>query len=86
MGLMFTFFMFLFKGVRNKEGQEYEPDTLTGFQNSIERHLKNNKVVVDLKRNDDFSHSRKVLEAKRKRLKQEGKGNKLAPSSLTIEQ
>ncbi|XP_063442425.1 uncharacterized protein LOC134722732 [Mytilus trossulus] len=23
-------------GVRNKEGQEYEPDTLTGFQNSIE--------------------------------------------------
>ncbi|XP_076070355.1 uncharacterized protein KIAA1958-like [Mytilus galloprovincialis] len=63
-------------GVRNKEGQEYEPDTLTGFQNSIERHLKNNKVVVDLKRNDDFSHSRKVLEAKRKQLKQEGKGNK----------
>lgn len=44
MGLMFTFFMFLFKGVRNKEGQEYEPDTLTGFQNSIERHLKNNKA------------------------------------------
>lgn len=60
----------------NKDGNDYEPDTLTGFQNSIERHRRNNKVAVDLKKNDTFSHSRKVLETKRKQLKQEGKGNK----------
>ena len=54
----------------------YEPDTLTGVQNSIDRHLKDLKIHVDIKKDETFSHSRRVLEAKRKELKGQGKGNK----------
>lgn len=33
-------------------------------------------MQCDLKKDDTFNHSRKVLEAKRKQLKKVGKGNK----------
>ena len=56
-------------GVRRQDGNEYEPDTLTGVQNSIDRYLKDNKMSCDIKKDEWFSHSRRVLEAKRKELK-----------------
>ena len=56
-------------GVRKRDGSEYEPDTLTGIQNSIDRHLKTLKVKYDIKKDETFNHSRRVLEAKRKELK-----------------
>lgn len=65
-----------FLGVRRKDGEEYEPGTLTGVQNSIDRHLKDNKSKIDIKKDKLFDHSRKILETKRKELKGQGKGNK----------
>lgn len=49
---------------------------MSGVQNSIDRHLKDLKINVDIKKHEAFSHSRRVLEAKRKDLKSQGKGNK----------
>ncbi|XP_071139212.1 uncharacterized protein KIAA1958-like [Mytilus edulis] len=63
-------------GVRRKDGEEFEPGTLTGVQNSIDRHLKDNKSMIDFKKDKLFDHSRKILETKRKELKGQGKGNK----------
>ena len=50
-----------FEGVRRRDGEEYEPDTLTGVQNSIDRHLKDLQIHVDIKKGETFSHSRRVL-------------------------
>jgi hypothetical protein len=73
---MFNINIYCTAGVRKRDGTEYEPDTLTGIQNSIDRHLKNLKSKVDINKDEQFTHSRKVLEAKRKQLKSQGKGNK----------
>jgi hypothetical protein len=73
---MFNINIYITVGVRKRDGTEYKPDTLTGIQNSIDRHLKNLKSKVDIKKDEQFTHSRKVLEAKRKQLKSQGKGNK----------
>lgn len=63
-------------GVRKRDGTEYAPDILTGIQNNIDRHLKNLKYKLDIKKDEQFTHSRKVLETKRKQLKSQGKDNK----------
>ena len=73
---MFNINIYCTAGVGKRDGTEYEPDTLTGIQNSIDRHLKKLKSKVDIKKDEQFTHSRKVLEAKRKQLKSQGKGNK----------
>jgi hypothetical protein len=46
---MFNINIYCTAGVRKRDGTEYEPDTLTGIQNSIDRHLKNLKSKVDKK-------------------------------------
>ena len=38
--------------------------------------MKTLKVKYDIKKDETFNHSRRVLEAKRKELKGQGKGNK----------
>ena len=63
--------------VRKNDGSTYEPDTLTGFQRSIDRHLtkdlhKSYSIIRDI----EFTSSREKLKAARKMLKKEGKGNK----------
>lgn len=65
-----------FLAVRKKDGSEYEPDTITAIQNSLDRYLRDKKVVYSIKRDAIFSHSNRVLESKRKSLKAQGKGNK----------
>lgn len=58
-----------FKDIRKKNGDEYEPGTLTCLQRSIQRHLRI--------QGDEFKLSREVLCAKRKQLVVErGKGNR----------
>jgi glycogen synthase len=69
---MFNINIYITVGVRKRDGTEYKPDTLTGIQNSIDRHLKNLKSKVDIKKDEQFTHSRKVLEAKRKQRKSQG--------------
>ncbi|CAC5372922.1 unnamed protein product [Mytilus coruscus] len=59
-----------------KDGEEYEPVTLTGVQNSIDRHLKDNKSKIDIRKDKLLDHLRRTYETKRKNLKGQGKGNK----------
>ena len=40
---MFNINIYITVGVRKRDGTEYKRDTLTGIQNSIDRHLKNLK-------------------------------------------
>ncbi|CAG2184985.1 unnamed protein product [Mytilus edulis] len=64
-----------FISVRNKKGEEYEPDTLKSIQSSINRHLnENSETDVNILTDKDFQHSRDVLSAKKKDLKSKGFG------------
>ncbi|CAG2232583.1 unnamed protein product [Mytilus edulis] len=66
-----------FISVRNKKGEEYEPDTLKSIQSSINRHLnENSETDVNILTDKDFQHSRDVLSAKKKDLKSKGFGNR----------
>jgi len=63
--------------IRKKNGEEYEPDTISGFQRSIQRYLSDKRSPVHILKDKDFEKSRKVLAAKRKSLIHDhGKGNK----------
>ena len=66
-----------FINVRKVNGEEYEPDTLTGFQRSIQWHRSDLDVEMNILKDTEFLKSRKVLAAKRKSLMNTvGKGNK----------
>ena len=66
-----------FMNIRKKNGEEYEPDTISGFQRSIQRYLSYKGSSFNIFKDKDFEKSRKVLSAKRKSLVHEhGKGNK----------
>ena len=66
-----------FKDVKKKNGDEYEPGTLTCLQRSIQRYLNTHGSQVNLIQSDEFKLSREVLSAKRKQLVLErGKGNR----------
>ena len=63
--------------MRKADGSTYEPETLTCFQRSIDRHLtkdlhKSYSIIRDIQ----FASSREKLKAARKMLKKEGKGNR----------
>jgi hypothetical protein len=64
-----------FLSVRNRRGEEYEPDTLKSFQASVSRYLME-KTKTNIMLNREFTHSRDVLSAKRKDLKGKGYGNR----------
>ena len=67
--------------VRKTDGKEYEPDSLSGIQNSIDRYLSEKQYGLRIKTAEEFEHARQVLMAKRKSLKKEGKGNNPASES-----
>ena len=58
-----------FTNVLKKNEQEYEPDSISGFQRSIQRYLSEKCSSVNILKDKDFKKSRKVLAAKRKSLK-----------------
>ena len=62
--------------VKKSNGEEYEPDSLKAFQSSINRHISEKGIKINLLEDNDFKHSRDVLMSKRKLLKQQCKGNK----------
>ncbi|XP_070550681.1 uncharacterized protein KIAA1958-like [Ptychodera flava] len=64
-----------FLSVRQKNGQEYEPDSISSYQKSIERYLRDNDYGISIIRGEQFRKSREALAAKRKQLKAAGKGN-----------
>jgi integrase len=59
-----------------KNGDMYEPDTLTSFHRSINRKLEEIDYGYDIVKAPEFKTSRDVLAAKRRELKQRGKGNR----------
>ncbi|XP_070547977.1 uncharacterized protein KIAA1958-like [Ptychodera flava] len=61
--------------VRKKNGEEYEPDSISSYQKSIDRHLRNANYGYSIMRDELFQKSRDALAAKRKQLKATGKGN-----------
>ena len=65
-----------FVTVRKNDGSLYEPDTLSSFQRSIDRHLTQQRKPFSIIRDQQFASSREALKASRKHLKKEGKGNK----------
>lgn len=76
-----------FKDLRKINGEEYEPSTLTGLQKSIQRFLPDSGSKMNILKDDEFAFSQKVLEAKRKNLVVQGKGNRPnATRSLTEEE
>ena len=65
-----------FKDVRKNNGEEYEPSTLTGLQRGIQGFLPDSGSKMNILKDDEFAFSPKVLEAKRKNLVVQGKGNR----------
>ena len=65
-----------FKDLRKKDDSDYEPDTVSSFQKSNQRHITEQKLPFNILKDDAFSRSRSVLAAKRKSLVKEGRGNK----------
>ena len=63
--------------IRKSDGTLYEPDSITSFQRSLDRHLtKNLHKSFSIIRDVEFASSNEKLKAIRKKLKKEGKGNK----------
>jgi hypothetical protein len=63
-------------GNLNNPERQYEPSTLLAIHSSVFRHLRKCGYGINIKTDERFIHSRNVLSAKLKELKQMGKGNK----------
>ena len=57
-------------------GELYQPDSLTSFQHAWQRILVERGSKVDIKKDQTFSMSLKVLSSRRKQLTNMGLGNK----------
>ena len=62
--------------VRNKDGQDYEPDSLRVMIAAIDRYLKEHGYKHSIIRDREFCTSKQVLEGKARRLREEGKGKR----------
>ena len=40
--------------VRKRHGGEYEPNTMTSFQRSIQRHMSQKKIKINIRTDEDF--------------------------------
>jgi hypothetical protein len=60
---------------RSKTGEEYSRSSLLGFRNAIERHLLQHDRHIKISKNPAFQRSNKMLEAKLKAIRREGKEN-----------
>ena len=58
------------------ERSNIEPCSLTSFQHSIDRHIREVGQTRSILNDREFEGSRKALEAKRKELRKKGKGRK----------
>ena len=57
------------KDVPKLNGDNYEPDSLTAFQRSINRHIQLKRSDIDNIKDRSFATSRAILAAKRKLLR-----------------
>ena len=63
--------------VKKRNGEEYEPNSLTSLHRSIDRHLREvGQNTIRILEDREFEGSRQALDAKRRQLKKRGKGGK----------
>ena len=62
--------------VRKLNGEEFEPGTLTSFQRSFDRYLRQHGKNYNIIQDKIFESSREALESKRKQLRLSGKGTR----------
>ena len=72
-----------FASVRKQDGTDYEPGSLKVMQAALDLHLKEKGYSFSIIKNGEFFNSRKVLEGKARKLRNEGKG-KLPNKSRSI--
>ena len=61
--------------LKNKHGEDYEPESLKVMVASLDRHLKNKGYSLSIVRDREFSSSKQVLDGKAKQLRLVGRGN-----------
>ena len=62
--------------VKNKNGQDYEPDRLGVMIATLYRHLKDKQYPLSIVKDREFHSSKQVLEGKAKLLRQAGRGKR----------
>ena len=62
--------------VKNKNGQDYEPDSLRVMIAVLDRHLKDKQYPLSIVKDREFHSSKQVLEGKAKLLRQAGRGKR----------
>ena len=73
--------------LRKENGDDYEPDCLKVMQASLERYLKSKAYPKSIIRDREFLNSRKVLDGKARKLREQDKGKRPNRSrSLTKEE
>ena len=73
--------------VRKESGEDYEPDSLRVMQAALKRHLKSKLYPKSIIKDREFLSSRKLLEGKARKLREEGRGKRPNRSkSLTNEE
>ncbi|XP_043917002.1 uncharacterized protein KIAA1958 homolog [Protopterus annectens] len=65
-----------FVDARQKDGSEYEPNSLANYQCGLERYLKEHKYGYSITRDKEFKRSQEALKQKQLELRCKGKGNK----------
>ena len=71
--------------VRNKRGEQYEPESLKVMMASLDRYLRERNCPYSISKDRQFHQSKQVLEGKAKSLRQEGKGKQPnASNALSI--
>ena len=62
--------------VKNKNGEDYEPDSLRVMIAAFDRHLKDKQYPLSIVKDREFHSSKQVLEGKAKLLRQAGRGKR----------
>ena len=72
--------------IKNKHGEDYEPESLKVMITSLDRHLKNKDYKLSIVRDREFSSTKQVLDGKAKQLRNSLSWSRQAPkqSSTTI--
>ena len=62
--------------VRNKHGEQYEPESLKVMMASLDRYLREHSYPHSIIKDRQFQQSKQVLEGKAKLLREDGKGKR----------
>lgn len=73
--------------LRNKKGEDYEPDSLKVMQAALDRHLRDKNYPRSIIRDREFDQCNKILEGKARQLRELGRGKRPnAAKPLTLQE